>query len=233
MTYEISEEVAHINGMPQKVIIFLHGYIDSAQSLDKKVSALIDGIDNVALHIPQAPLLCEITDKKRQWYSVHRFDPNDARKTVPSFEECLSYYEIMYPGLEEAAYYINNYIDNVLQEYGLEDKDLFLCGFSQGAMLALYISMTRENKLGGCVSFSGILAGYKHLFKTYKNVPDTLLIHGDADNLIRFQALEFTNTALQEIGVNTSTYVINDGLHKITDDGIKQASEFIKKAMVE
>ena len=110
MKYEISEEVAHINGHPEKLVIFLHGYIDSDTSVDKRLSYLIDNLDNTAIHIPQAPLQCEIHERKRQWYSMHRFDPDDARKTVATMEECAGFYNRMGDGFNEAFMYLNPYI---------------------------------------------------------------------------------------------------------------------------
>ena len=107
----------------------MHGYIDSSEATDKSIAPLIERLDDVAVHVPQSPFTCEIHPNKRQWYSMHRFDPNDDRKTVPTLEECVAYYDRMSPGYREAFDYINPYIDRCLDEYQLEDRDLYLCGF--------------------------------------------------------------------------------------------------------
>ena len=227
MLNTINEEIVHIHGQPQKLIIFLHGYIDCADYLEGKIKNFINNFDNAAIHMPQAPINCEILEDKRQWYSMHRFDPNDDRKTVPTFAECVEIYNKMTLGLEESFTYLNDYIDSCLAEYQLEDKDLYLCGFSQGAMLSIYTSLMRENKIGGCVSFSGIMAGYKFLMKHSQSTPDTLLIHGDADNLVRFEALEFTKKNLETLGSKVETYVVKGGQHRITEDGLEMATDFI------
>lgn len=232
MKYEISEEIAHINGQPKKLIIFLHGYIDSDSSIDKRLAEFIENLDDVAIHIPQAPLQCEIHEDKRQWYSMHRFDPNDDRKFVDTMEECAAFYDLMGDGFNEASIYLNPYIDQCLNEYQLEDKDLYICGFSQGAMLAIYTSLMRENKIGGCVSFSGIIAPHSYLLKNYNSTPDMFLIHGNTDNLVRYEALEFTKKHLEEIGCKVSTYTVDKGMHSITDDGIHQAVKFIKQSFI-
>lgn len=229
MKYEISEEVAHINGHPEKLVIFLHGYIDSDTSVDKRLSYLIDNLDNTAIHIPQAPLQCEIHERKRQWYSMHRFDPDDARKTVATMEECAGFYNRMGDGFNEAFMYLNPYIDQCLNEYQLEDKDLYICGFSQGAMLAIYTSLMREETIGGCISFSGILAPHGYLMKNHNATPDMLLIHGDADTLVRYEALEFSRSRLEQIGCRTTTFTVSGGQHTISEDGLKQAVDYIKQ----
>ena len=65
----ITEEVAHIRGNPQKLIIFLHGYIDNCECLSHRIEPFIDSFENTALHLPEAPLPCEIHESKRQWFS--------------------------------------------------------------------------------------------------------------------------------------------------------------------
>ena len=54
----ITEETVHIKGIPKKLIIFLHGYIDSSPSLDRRLSVLYDTLDDFAIHLPQAPVIC-------------------------------------------------------------------------------------------------------------------------------------------------------------------------------
>lgn len=229
MICEIKEEIAHIKGHPKKLVIFLHGYIDNAEVLEKSLSPLIEGLNDIAIHIPEAPYICEIHESKRQWYSMHRFDPNDDRKIVPTLAECVAIYDRMNLGFAEASHYLNIYIDNTLAEYGLTDKDLFLCGFSQGAMLAMYMSLLREEKNAGCASFCGILAPYNFILRNYKSTPDMLLIHGDKDNLIRFEALEFTQTHLKKLGCHIETTIIEGGQHRITKESVARLIEFIKE----
>ena len=223
----INEEIAHVNGLPRKLIIFLHGYIDNADHLNKTLHNFIMDFDNTAIHLPQAPIVCEILEDKRQWYSMHRFDPNDDRKIVSTLEECTAIYDRMTLGLEESRTYLDEYIDNCLNEYQLKDKDLYLCGFSQGAMLALHTAIMRENKIGGCISFSGIAASHSFLQKHFRSTPDTLLIHGDDDNLVRFSTQKFSKEILENIGCKVECKTISGGQHRITDNGLKYAKDFI------
>ena len=229
MLNAINEEIVYVNGQPRKLIIFLHGYIDSADYLEGKLQNFIKAFDNTAIHLPQAPICCEILEDKRQWYSMHRFDPDDERKTVPSMEECIAIYDKMTLGLEESFSYLNDYIEQCLNEYQLEDKDLYLCGFSQGAMLAIYTALMREHQIGGCVSFSGIMAGHKFLMKHAQSKPDILLIHGDADNLVRFEAMSFTEKELKKLGIKVETCKVNAGQHRISEEGLEAAVDFIMK----
>lgn len=226
----IAEEIVHVKGYPKKLVVFLHGYIDSAESIDARITPLLDSLDDVAIHIPQAPLSCEIYDTKRQWYSMHRFDPEDERKTVKTLRECVSIYNRMSLGLVETYNYLEPYIEQCLHEYGLKYKDFYLCGFSQGAMVALFTALRLKKTIGGVISFSGILAAADYIKKHARSHPDTLLIHGDTDNLVRFQALRFTRTSLKKLGCDVDEYIIpsNNGRHMVTPDGLVRCAEFIK-----
>lgn len=229
MLNTINEEIVHINGQPQKLVIFLHGYIDNADYLEHTINSFITSLDNTAIHLPQAPISCEVLEDKRQWYSMHRFDPNDDRKTVVTMEECVQIYDKMALGLEEARSYLDEYIDNCLNEYQLEEKDLYLCGFSQGAMLALHTALMRENPIAGCVSFSGIMASHTYLSKYYRSRPNVLLMHGSEDNLVRLEALEFTKKNLEGLGCQVESKLINGINHRITAEELGLAYSFIHK----
>ena len=225
----INEEIVHVNGQPQKLVVFLHGYIDSAPALDRRLQPLLDHLPDSAVHIPQAPEICEILDNKRQWYSMHRFDPDDARKFVPTMEECAEIYNRMGLGLAEAFSYLNPYLQERLDDYGLEAKDLYVCGFSQGAMVAIYVSLMQDEKIGGCISFSGIITPHSYLLKHARTAPDTLLIHGNEDNLGRPEAMAFTKRQLQQIGCDVQTCVIPGGQHRVTEEGLLRAACFINQ----
>lgn len=229
----ITEEIVHVKGNPQKLIVFLHGYIDNCECLNHRIDSFVNSFENTAIHLPEAPLPCEIHEGKRQWFSMHRFDPDDDRKTVPTLEECLGLYERMAPGFEESYQYLTRYIDNCLDLYQLEAKDLYLCGFSQGAMLAIYTALRREEMIGGCVSFSGVLATSKFFDKHKHSTPSVLLIHGTADNLVRYGVQEYTKNKLLSYGCPVETYTVPEGQHRITEDGLRAAENFINRQFIE
>jgi predicted esterase len=204
----------------------LHGYQDSAEHIDRKIAALQE-IDDVAIHIPQAPFISEIDSSKRQWYSIHRFDPDDMRRKTNSWDEVVALYNSMTVGLVEANYYISQYVDGLLNEYALGYDDLILCGFSQGAMCALYFGVMCPHKIAGAVSFSGILAAKGFIKKHCKSKPDCLIMHCKDDDKIRFEALDFTYKNLLDLGCDVRVYEVEDGGHRITSMAVEKACGFI------
>ena len=228
----ISEEIVHVNGFPRKLVVFLHGYIDNCESLNRRIENWIDEMQDTAIHLPEAPLSCEIHPAKRQWYSMHRFDPDDERKTVATLEECTAIYAKMAPGFDESYRELDEYIDNCLNEYQLEPEDLYLCGFSQGAMLAIYTALRRPEKIGGCVSFSGVLATPEYFKKHTHSCPPFLLIHGTADNLVRYQCLNYTKEQLEFLNCPVETLSIPGESHRITEQGLQAAKDFICRQII-
>jgi len=225
----IREEIVHVKGYPHKLIIFLHGYIDNCESLNKRIVSFLAHMDNCAIHMPEAPVGCEIYEGKRQWYSMHRFDPNDDRKTVPTLQECTDIYASMGKGFDESYHFIKEYIENCLNEYQLEAKDLYICGFSQGAMLALYTALRYPEQIGGCISFSGILATPNYFYKHKHQTPPVLLIHGDEDNLVRYGVMGYSREHLEKLGCHVDTYTAHNTKHRITEDGLRLAEKFIEE----
>lgn len=222
----ITEEIAHINGHPQKLIVFLHGYQDCAGHIDHKTIALRD-IANTALHIPEAPYISEVDNLTRQWFSIRQFDPKEARRDTPSWEEFVEIYNKMTVGLEQAYQNIMEYVDNLLNEYQLNYQDLYLCGFSQGAMCAMYSGLMCPLKIAGVISFGGILAAQGYIENHCQSHPDVLLLHGQEDDRIRIGALDFTYANLQNLGCKVQKMSFADTPHRITDEQIEQAKKFI------
>ncbi len=224
----IREEIVHINGIPKKLVVFLHGYLDNSDSADARLQELCDALPSVAVHIPQAPFPCEVEPHMRQWYSMYRFDPGYQRKDAPTMKEFISYYNRMALGLEEAYGYVRPYLEQTLAEYGLDFSDLFLCGFSQGAMMAVYTALMCPEQIGGLISFSGIMAGHEYLLKHAVSHPDTLLLHGTADKYLRPQSMEFTARQLKKLGCSVECRCMKDGDHSVSAEALRQAVEFIK-----
>lgn len=222
----IEEEIAHINGVPQKIIVFLHGYQDCAGHINHKVAGL-QSLQNIALHIPESPYISEIDNQTRQWFSIRKFDPNDSRRDTPSWEEFVEFYNKMTIGLEQARQHIIEYIDNLLNEYRLNYSDVFLCGFSQGAMCAMYSALMSPQKIAGVVSIGGILAAQGYIENHYQSKPEVLLLHGEDDEKIRIGALEFTKQNLNKLGCKVETVSFKNTPHRITEDAVVKVKEFV------
>ena len=86
-------------------------------------------LNNAIFYCPYAPSKCE-NENKFKWFS-----PGEENSTIISSQILLSVKKI------------NNFIDYVLKENKLEEKNLVLGGFSQGCMLALEAGLQRKIRL--------------------------------------------------------------------------------------
>ncbi len=224
---EIVEEFIHVKGKPNKMVVFLHGCEQDAKLINKLIAPLVNNVDNAVVAIPSSPYLCEAGSGKRQWYSMQAFDPSGSRKNLDNFDEVVKIYEKSNQYIKEAFYLINAYLDEILKKYKLKYKDLYICGFSQGASLSLYTALMLKEKIAGVVSFSGVLSPCSVLSEHYKNSTNVLLIHGKDDDIVKFKALEFSKQKLENMNCLVSTYAIDNTKHFITEDGLVMAASFI------
>ena len=222
----ITEEIVHVNGMPKKLVVFLHGYQDCAEHIERKTIEL-QKMDNIALHIPQAPFANEVDLSKRQWYSIHQFDPEDRRRNAVSWDEFVDFYNRMTVGLVSANYYILQYIDGLLSEYNLSYEDLFLCGFSQGAMITIATSLTRNSEIGGAISIAGIVPGYELLPAEIISKPSFLLLHGKEDVTVQYKTTPKTLKWFEEQNIKIKWYDFAELAHRMNDSEMQKVADFI------
>lgn len=125
---------------------------------------------------------------------------------------------------------LNVFIDEQLKRFSLEDKNLLLGGFSQGAMMSLYTGVRRKSDPLGVLSFSGMMPDtIDTLKKELTSRPETLLIHGTDDKTVPFNSLEKAENLLREFDVPYEAHSIQGMGHTIDDEALEYAAEFIKK----
>ena len=93
------------------------------------------------------------------------------------------------------------FIDAELARLGLGEDRLILCGFSQGAMMALHVGLRRPRPVAALISHSGMLIGPEHLAGEIRSRPPVLLTHGADDDVVPAAALPAAKAALEAEGV--------------------------------
>ena len=97
-------------------------------------------------------------------------------------------------GANKAAPGLERFLDAELTRRNLPPSALALVGFSQGTMMALHVGLRRNYAPAAIVGFSGVLVGPEKLAEASARgakclPPPILLVHGDMDDLIPFEAL--------------------------------------------
>jgi phospholipase/carboxylesterase len=132
-------------------------------------------------------------------------------------------------GVRQPAPVLNAYLDAQLARYGLSDDRLALVGFSQGTMMALHVGPRRARALAGIVGYSGMLADPDALAAEVRTTPPILLVHGDADPMVPFIALEKAETALTALGFDVATHTAPGLGHSIDAAGLRLGQQFLTR----
>ena len=199
-------------GKPEKLVILCHGFGSNGDDLIGLVPHLKRALPNAVYVSPNAPEICQGAPNGYQWFPL----------TTLSKEERLV-------GTLKAAPALDHFINQELEKYNLENKDLILVGFSQGTMMSLHVGLRRKSDIGGIIGFSGAMTLPENWKEEITSKPPVLLVHGDMDNVVPVQMMHEANAALEEIEIDVSHHVSPGVMHNIGPDGLQKALEFLAK----
>lgn len=106
------------------------------------------------------------------------------------------------------------FIDEVIHAYHADSSRVIVGGFSQGATLALNISLTAPDKVAGMACFSGRFPDeIKPLVSTSPKVKTlrAFLAHGTGDQLLPLHLAAQSHIRLQQLGVDVTYSEANTG----------------------
>src|SRR5579863_8325294 len=168
------------HGKPQQLVVLLHGYGADGNDLIGLAPEWQPLLPHAEFVSPNAPFPCEGAPFGRQWFGFQGRDPTQ-----------------VLAGVKKAAGIVEQYLTELLTERGIDESKLALVGFSQGAMMSLYVSLRRAKPVAGVVAYSGRLFAAESLATELRARPKTLLVHGDADEVVPVEALPHAYAALQ------------------------------------
>ncbi len=199
-------------GAPRRLVILLHGLGADGNDLIGLAPAWAPLLQDAEFVAPNAPFPCDMAPYGFQWFSLQDRSP-----------------ESILAGVRAAAPMLDAFIDDALAARGLEEKDLALVGFSQGTMMSLYVGLRRARAVAGIIGYSGALIGVETLASEIRARPRVLLVHGDADAMVPFQAMARAAASLEAAGVAVET-LARPGLgHGIDEEGLKAGARFLRE----
>ncbi|MBM3539244.1 MAG: alpha/beta fold hydrolase [Alphaproteobacteria bacterium] len=201
-------------GKPRRLVLLLHGLGADGNDLIGLAPYFAEALPDCAFVSPHAPFPCDMAPYGRQWFSLQDRSP-----------------ETVLAGVQAAAPILDAYISAQRDRLGLADRDLALLGFSQGTMMSLYVALRRPQAIAGIVGYSGALVAPHLLAGEVKSKPPVLLVHGDADQIVPFQAMGAAARALQGAGVAVDTLARPGLPHSIDEEGIAAGIEFLSRCL--
>ena len=201
------------NGIEIKnAVILLHGYGGDGKDISMLSLNWKRHMPNTVFICPNGHEVCQINPSGFQWFDLTKDDPDYILKQSIKAENK-----------------IQNFINEIKQEFNLTNNKICLAGFSQGCMLSLNVGLITEEKFSCIVGFSGKIIDQNNLKGRVKNFSDVLLIHGDADQVVPSTHLLEAKDFLIRNGINVQTLLIKNCDHHIPMEASSTALNYILK----
>lgn len=201
-------------GPARSLVVLLHGVGADGDDLIELAPYWADRLPHTAFVSPNAPFPCDLAPYGRQWFSLQDRSP-----------------AALLAGARMAAPSLDAFLDAELAARGLGPDRLALVGFSQGCMMALHCGLRRAAAPAAIVGYSGALVGAELLPGETVGRPPVLLVHGDADQVVPFQALALAEAGLRAAGVPVETHARPDLDHTIDPEGLALGGGFLARAL--
>ncbi len=201
-------------GAARALVVFLHGWGADGNDLIGLAPGWASVLPATQFVSPHAPDVCDENPMGRQWFSFRNRDAAEIER-----------------GAADAARVIDGFIDGELERLGLDDDRLALVGFSQGAMMALYVALRRPRACAAVVGYSGALVGGDSLADELRSRPPVFLMHGDADPVVPYESLAAAVSVLGAHEVPVRWHCARGVAHGIDAEELALGGDFIAAAL--
>jgi len=197
---------------PKNAIILLHGYGGDGNDISVLANYWKRFLPNTIFFCPNGPEKCSVNPSGYQWFDLSKDDNNYIIK------EAL-----------KAEYKINQFLNEIKNEYSLDLKNISLSGFSQGCMIGLNVALKLEEKINCLVGFSGRIIDKSNLIDKIKSRPNIFLLHGDKDVVVPVTNLLESKEFFLRANYKIKTKILKNCEHFIPTEASSLALEFLKK----
>ncbi len=216
------------HGVAKKLVIFIHGYNGSPESVDYAVQMLYGQLHDAVIVVPKAPYICEKNKDNLQWLSFYAVDPEARfRQKQTTTDEIFCIFNQLGNSFADMAGKMNSFIDEQQKLWQIDDSHTYLAGFSQGAMLSIYTGLTRKGILGGCIALAGIVPGQDKLQQEIVSRPEFLILHGCDDATVQYKTLPVTLNWFQQQNIPFSVFEFDNLAHQMNAAEMQKVADFI------
>ena len=196
----------------KRAIILLHGYGGDGKDISMLTLNWKRHMPNTVFICPNGHETCSINPSGFQWFDLTKDDTDYILDQSIKAEEKIKVF-----------------INEIKQEFNLTNNQICLSGFSQGCMMSLNVGLTSKEKFSCIVGFSGKIIDQNNLRSRIKNSTDTLLIHGDADQVVPSTYLLEAKDFLIRNNISVKTLLIKNCDHHIPIEASSTALNYILK----
>ena len=196
----------------KNAIILLHGYGGDGKDISTLSLNWKRHLPNTLFICPDGHETCPINPSGFQWFDLTKND--------------ISY--ILDESIK-AEKILNKFIIEIKEEFSLENNKICLSGFSQGCMMAINLGLTSAKAYNSIIGFSGKIIDQENLKKRKKVSTNTLLIHGDLDQVVPASFLLEAKDFFIRNNVQIETHLIKNCDHHIPIQASSIALNYILK----
>jgi phospholipase/carboxylesterase len=196
----------------KNAIVLLHGYGGDGKDISMLSLNWKRHMPNTVFICPNGHETCPINPSGYQWFDLTKDDPEYI------LEQSIN-----------AENKIQKFINEIKKEFNLTNDRICLSGFSQGCMMSINVGLTSEEKFSCIVGFSGKIIDHDNLKNRIKNSTDTLLIHGESDQIVPSTHLLEAKDFLIRNNVKVETLLIKNCDHHIPIEASSTALNYILK----
>ena len=193
-------------------VILLHGYGGDGKDISMLSLNWKRHLPNTVFICPDGHETCPINPSGFQWFDLSKDDPNYI------LEESI-----------KAEKKLKKFIDQIKNEFNLENNRICLSGFSQGCMMSINLALTSDQEYCCVVGFSGKIIDKENLKSRKKISTNTLLIHGELDQVVPANFLLEAKDFFIRNNVEIKTHLIKNCDHHIPIEASSIALNYILK----
>ena len=214
MTFSLNTKIIYPDNEEEikNAIILLHGYGGDGNNISTLSLNWKRFLPNTIFLCPDGHQQCPINPRGFQWFDLSKDDP------IYILDESI-----------KAEDKLKVFINEIKNEYNLNNSNICLSGFSQGCMMSINIGLTSNENFNCVVGFSGKIIDKTNLLKRITSKTKMLLIHGDLDVVVSSSYLLEAKDFLLRNNIDVETKLIKNCEHHIPIEASSIALNYIKK----
>ena len=196
----------------KNAVVLLHGYGGDGKDISVLSLNWKRHLPNTIFICPNGHESCTINPSGFQWFDLTNDDPNYILEQSKKAERKL-----------------NEFIDEVKNEFKLKNDKICLSGFSQGCMMSINLGLTSDQEYNCIIGFSGKIINQEDLKKRKRISTNTLLIHGDSDQVVQPNFMLEAKDFFVRNNIDIETHLIKNCDHNIPIEASSIALNYLLK----
>lgn len=194
------------------LVIFMHGYGSNEQDLFGIKNALPGDYNYLSVRAP-----VQLRPGAYQWFTQK---PNTAQ------------YDGVTLDLKRSGELLSRFIKAAAEKYHTQSSQVFLVGFSQGAIMSYEVALRHPESVGGIAALSGRLLPV--LRSELKASPalaglNVFIAHGTADARLPFAGAKDARAFIETLGITPEFHRYSGVGHTISEAEIDDLDAWLKK----